>query len=266
MAVNSKPFFPTTRDLPPTLFRRLADSILNLIYPERCFICSQPVARVQDRAVCQDCWERVLQLRITPPWCPSCGLPYQQFDAGATHLCGRCSLQLPSYSGVRSFGYYRGELSSLIRGLKFEGRKNLVGLIAPLLASSLLESWDRKEIDLVIPMPLHPKRKRERGFNQAALLGRALARLVAVPYCESALARIRHTPPQVGLSDAERLRNVGQAFRCVSPRVVAQQRVLLVDDVMTTGATAASASETLMEAGALRVSIMTVARSVPGVE
>jgi len=154
----------------------------------------------------------------------------------------------------------------MVRGLKFEGRKNLSALLSPLMARTFASVWDREDFDLVVPVPLHPKRRRERGFNQAALLSRDLSRLIAIPCCENTLVRARDTAPQVGLSDSERFRNVRQAFRCAHPGDVARKKVLMVDDVMTTGATVCSAGEALLDAGALRVSVLTLARAVQGLE
>ena len=131
------------------------------------------------------------------------------------------------------------------------------------MATTFFSCWTREEFDLVVPVPLYPKRRRERGFNQAAILGRALACHIALPFDERTLARVRHTPPQVGLSDRERKHNVQGAFRCLT-RQASGMRVLLVDDVMTTGATAASAASALLKGGSLRVSVLTVARAVPG--
>jgi ComF family protein len=155
------------------------------------------------------------------------------------------------------------ELSKIIQELKFHGRRNLVNLLGPLLISAFFESWGRDEFDLVVPVPLHPKRRRDRGFNQSELLARSLARQIAVPVGRS-LIRVRPTLPQVGLTDSERKENVRKAFRCPHPQQISKKRVLLVDDVMTTGATVASAARALLDGGALRVSVLTVARAGKG--
>ncbi len=264
--MEPKPLFPTTRNIPPTTIRRISDGILNLLYPERCIVCSAPVARRQDCGVCEPCWDKALRLEIVPPWCPSCGIPFQSFNADSEHLCGDCMLDMPPFSGARSFGYYRAELSRLVQGLKFQGKRNLSGLLSPLMAQTFVRSWDRGQIDLIVPIPLHPRRRRERGFNQAAVLAGTLARLLALPVSAAALVRVHQTLPQVGLTDAERAKNVHHAFGCRNPRLVARKRILLVDDVMTTGATVRSACGTLLEAGAMRVSVLTLARAVPGIE
>ena len=250
----------------PSLLCRVADGILNLLYPESCVACACAVSTLQDCGICRRCREKILQLRIAGPLCPSCGLPYRTFADGEAHLCGRCTMRLPPYSGARAFGWYGSELSRAIQALKFGGRRNLAGFLAALMAETLLEAWDARDIDLIVPVPLHPKRLRERGYNQAALLGRRLGRFVGLPCHAALLRRIRHTSPQVGLSDAERARNLRLAFRCARPDAARGMRILLVDDVMTTGATVASAAEALLAAGARRVSVLTAARAVAGPE
>lgn len=184
-------------------------------------------------------------------------------DPGA-FLCGKCILQTPPYSGARSFGYYTSELSSLVQELKFHGRRDLADFLGSLLAGTFYDSWSREEFDMVAPIPLHSGRKHERGYNQAELLARSLARYIALPFNAHALTRVRATLPQIGLTDTQRQENVRKAFCCKDPKQVAKQRILLIDDVMTTGATAASASAALLDGGCLRVSVLTVARAVPG--
>ena len=264
--VNPRFLLSPGRGLPASPISRIADGILNLFYPEVCVICSTPVSRVQDRGICPACWEKVLQQRITDPLCPSCGVPFQSLETGSTHLCGPCILHPPPYSGARAFGRYSSELSCIIQAFKFGGRQNLAGLFAPLLAATLQESWSPREIDLIVPVPLHPKRRRDRGYNQALLLAHDLARHVGVPLRSDVLHRVRSTLPQVGLSDAERARNLKRAFQCKKPAALKGLRVLLIDDVMTTGSTVASAAEALLEGGALRVSVLTLARAVAGPE
>jgi competence protein ComFC len=254
-----EPYYPTTRDLPPSSLRKLLDGLINLIYPDHCFICSTPIARRQDCGICAGCWGKAIELKIRPPRCSSCGLPFQNLENTAEYLCGDCTLQLPAFSGARAFGYYTGELSRLIQAFKFHGRRNLVGLLTPLLVGTFFENWNRRDFDLVVPVPLHSKRRRKRGYNQSELLARSLARQIALP-CVPCLVRTRATIPQVGLSDSQRKENVRKAFRCRHSGRISKQRILLIDDVMTTGATVSSAAQALVEEGAQRVSVLTVAR------
>jgi ComF family protein len=257
---------PTTRDLEHTRIRAIADGLLNLFYPESCLLCSRPISRLQDCGVCRECWDKALNLRITGNACPSCGLPYRAFEGESTHLCGKCTLQIPPFSGARSFGYYSYELSGIVQALKFGGRRNLSKLLAPLLASTFLAFWSPQDMDAIVPVPLHPLRRRQRGYNQAALLARPLARQLGLTFHARALKRTGGAQPQVGLSDHERAQNVRNVFRCDRPGLILGKRVLLIDDVMTTGATVASAAEALLQGGALRVSVLTVARTPAGWE
>lgn len=172
-------------------------------------------------------------------------------------------LQMPPFAGARSFGYYTAELAGIIQELKFHGRRNLVKRLIPLLTAAYFESWSRDDFDLVVPVPLHAKRRRERGYNQSELIAKALAKQAGVPFVQG-LVRIRPTLPQVGLSHTERIENVRRAFHLAKGFEISKKRILLIDDVMTTGATAASAAQTLLDCGALRVSILTVARADRG--
>ena len=252
--------FPTVRDVQVSPIQAISDAFLNLIYPEECFICSSPVARRQDCGLCDDCWRKVLNLRIAGARCPSCGVPLPGFADGSENLCLECIRRPPPYSGARSFGYYSTEMRQVIHELKFEGRRPLAKLLAPLMAEVFYESWRRDDFDFITSVPLHPARRRERGFNQAELLSRALARIAGLPELRT-LRRAMATQTQVGLSDAQRLENVRNAFRCTNIGRVAGKRILLIDDVMTTGATVASAAGALINAGAEKVSVLTVARA-----
>ncbi|MEJ2108812.1 MAG: ComF family protein [Acidobacteriota bacterium] len=152
-------------------------------------------------------------------------------------------------------------MASLVHGLKFFKKRNLVKILAPLLVETFQENWSRKAFDLILPVPLHAKRKRDRGYNQSELLAKILAARIGIPVDAKILTRIRATVSQVGLSNLERRANVRKAFSCLDPERVAGLRILLIDDVMTTGATAASASKALLKSGARRVSVLTLART-----
>ena len=247
-----------------TWLRILADSLLNLLYPDSCFVCEAPWCVIKTAAICAGVLGKGAQpCASIAPCCAVCGLPFEGFDPGDAHLCSDCTSNPPPFSGARSFGYYEGELSLTVQEFKFHGRRNLAALLGPLLAGALASAWGRDQIDLLCPVPLHPKRKRERGFNQSELLASSASQLLAIPLARDLLRRTRYTPPQVGLTNPERMHNVRGAFRCPRPELIAGRRVLLVDDVMTTGATLGSAARELLDAGALRVGAVTVARVVP---
>lgn len=196
---------------------------------------------------------------IRPPVCPGCGLPLPPDDPG--DRCHLCRITPYKLDGVRSFGQHTGLLRRAIHRLKYEG---LAVLAAP-LGQAMGEAWPSLAPDydpsVVVPVPLHKARQRQRGYNQAVLLARELARALGRPVAEGCLFRIRHTRPQVGLNGSERHANVADAFYC-APGTLAGQRVLLVDDVFTTGATLESAGRAVRQGGALSVWAYTLARAV----
>ncbi len=257
----SIPRVATPRDLPDSAIRKLLDGVLNLVYPEACVLCGAPLSRSREYGLCGGCWCRVLELRITPPRCASCGLPLPGFDADPAPLCLECLRRLPPFSGARSWGHYSAQLRGVIHALKFGGKRNLAECLGPLMAAAFLETWRKGDFDGIVAVPLFRSRKLERGFNQSELLAASLGRVLGIPRIR-ALGRTRPTPPQVGLGDADRWANVRGAFGCTLPRGVVGKRLLLVDDVMTTGATVSSAAGALLGAGALRVSVLTAARAV----
>ncbi len=257
------PAWPPQQD---SAFRQIANGILNLFYPAICFICSDPVSRTQELGICRPCWGKVLQKKISASCCPACGMPFQSCAIEPHQLCGACCVALPPFSGAVSFGYYTGEFSKLLQALKFKGRKKLAGPISTLMSQALLEIWCPSDFDCLTPIPLHRQRRRERGFNQAELLAGGVAAFTGLTLMSGHLHRRINTHPQVGLSDAQRRQNMRGAFYCQKDAPFAGQRILLVDDVMTTGATAGSASMALLDAGAQRVTILTAARAVPGME
>jgi ComF family protein len=263
---DCKPYFPTPRDLPPRSLHRATDAILSLFFPDRCLACSRPVARLCEAGLCPDCWQRLLSLEIAAAGCVLCGLPLPGLEAGGTQLCIACASDTPSFAAARSFGYYRGELGLCLRAIKFQGRRNLIPHIGPLMARTAALNFDRTSLDEIVPVPLHPARRRERGFNQAELLAREVGRLLSVPVRARTLARVRPTAPQVGLSHAERRANVRGAFSCLEPGASEGMRILLIDDILTTGATAESAASALRAGGASRVYVLSAARAVPGME
>ena len=220
--------------------------------------------------VCEACWDALETWR--GPGCAVCGVPFAaSFDATAARpLCPQCEEGEFTFDSARSLGLYRGVLRGLILQLKFQRRERL----GERLGARLAEAWDSLEVagaeerPILVPVPLHGRRERERGFNQAALLaaglGRALARARGGAGIETrALLRTKATPPQTGLSLEERRDNVRGAFSVAEPERVRGRVVVLIDDVMTTGSTLSACAEALKAAGAGRVLGLTLARAIP---
>jgi ComF family protein len=187
-------------------------------------------------------------------FCSSCRTPFENsFPLDSAGRCALCRSGLRGFDAAYSFGAYEGVLRDLIHLLKYGRVKTLARPLSVLLAQAL----PRDEVfDATVPVPLYWLRRIKRGFNQSELLARGLARRTGIPMLK-ALRRVRPTPTQAGLSNSARRQNVASAFRSQG---VQEKRILLIDDVMTTGATAAACALALKQAGARRVALLTVAR------
>ncbi len=219
---------------------------LDWLFPPRCASCEQPGDRW-----CVRCQHQVQVL--TDRVCNRCGQP--QAVGG---LCGRCRASPPPMMGIRAWGVFNGTLRSALHQLKYKGDLAMGEVLArPMIQILHKLCWP---IDFVVPVPSGIARQRERGYNQAALLARPLALATGLAYRPQALVKVRETRSQVGLTIRERQNNVAQAFQA-QPRLVNGQRVLVVDDVTTSGATLDACGEALLAGGALEVYGLTLARA-----
>lgn len=233
--------------------RRLVEPVLAVVFPSACAACGRLLGQPTGGPLCAPCWRAMP--RHPTPVC-RCGLPVLP----RRPACGRCRRgRQPLDAGV-SLGPYEGPLRTAIHELKYRGRRR----VAARLVEALLEEASARTLvgdtDVLVPVPLHPRRLRERGFNQAALIARELARRTGRPWAEGALVRRRETAPQAGLTAAARRRNVHDAFVVRRRGVVAGRVVTLVDDVLTTGATARACANALKAAGASEVRMLSLAR------
>jgi ComF family protein len=190
--------------------------------------------------------------------CVSCHAPFQNaFPLDAAGQCTLCRLGLRGFDAAYSFAAYEGPARQLILMMKFQGVRSLAKPLARIAARALPRD---RQFDLIVPMPLHWRRRWTRGFNQSALLTGELSRLLAIPQADP-LRRTRNSPAQSGLTAAERRRNVSGAFAVKLGTGLDRLNILLVDDVLTTGSTASAAAAALKRAGAAHVSVLTVARA-----
>jgi ComF family protein len=233
---------------------RAIDPVLSVVFPSRCPACAAFVARPSGGPLCEGCWSN---LPRHPGRVCGCGVP---LGGSAEPPCGRCRRGLSPFAGGASLGPFEGSLRILVHELKYRGRRRIAGRVAKLLlrepsARGLLTGGA-----VLVPVPLHPRRRRERGFNQAELLAAALGRGSGLRVAPGTLVRRKETLPQAGLSSAARRRNVQGAFAVRGRARLVGRPVVLVDDVMTTGATARAAARALREAGASEVRLVTIAR------
>jgi len=227
-------------------WRDLGDQLLDLLFPPRCVGCSRV-----GTLLCGECLSQIP--RVEHPFCTRCG------DKVATEgLCARCRTSPLRIERIRSAVYFKGALREAIHHLKYKGRTAL----AKPLGNLMTTYWQQHPmaVDVVVPVPLHAARLRERGYNQAALLARELAQQAGLPIDEETLVRKRATAPQVELNAKQRKENVRDAFYC-SGNALAGKRVLLIDDVCTTGATLEACAVALCENGARSVQALTLARA-----
>lgn len=231
--------------------------VMDVLLPPRCLACGVIVAA--DGSLCPACWSEIGF--IAPPCCARCGMPFA-FDAGQGSQCGECARRPPAFERARSALRYDDASRPLILGFKHADRTHAAPAYAAWMARAAGPML--AEADLIVPVPLHWTRLLRRRYNQAALLALALGRIAGKPAVPDALVRLRRTPSQGGLRRLGRFRNVAGVFAVHPGRRarIAGRRVLLVDDVLTTGATVEACVRALRAAGAGAVDVVTLARVV----
>ena len=244
----------------PALAARLVRELALFIYPPTCAGCGQPLHSDRSEPFCPDCLRT--QEFISEPYCPVCGVPYAK-KIPTPHLCGECLAGIHYFDRARSTCFYRGSLREVLNRFKYGGRTSLARSLAQMLIAPGKHLARLHKIDCIIPVPLHPKRLRQRGFNQASLLARRLGSALQISVDYASLQRSRWTEPQTGLSRRQRAANVRGAFSLTSNAKVKGKGILVVDDVLTTGETVNQCVRVLKKDGRAReVAVLTVARTV----
>ena len=227
---------------------RLGGGVVDFLFPRRCVGCGR-----EGSFLCHSCYCSLS--RITPPLCPRCGRP----QPGGI-LCPGCMGAQLEVEGIRSPFQFEGVMRQAIHQLKYQNLRTLALPLAELLGDYLATNPLPGEV--LVPVPLHPKRLRERGYNQSGLLARELGKLTNLPVVDDCLIRERHTPPQArAASVAERRNNVAGVFTC-RDRSLLGKPVLLIDDVSTSGATLDVCAAVLKAAGATTVWGLVLAREI----
>lgn len=233
--------------------------------PRRCPLCGKIVLHDKPEFWCESCWEQALPW-IRQPFCHRCGAPFDIFPDRTSEdevLCGECLSESPAYDMIRSACAYDGIAAKLITALKYGKRLFYVPPLVELLEQAFTRWLSEESIDLIIPVPLHEEKLKERGFNQSLLLAKELAKKVAIPISYSVLIKVRKTPPQATLHKTERKKNLQKAFAISSTwkEQLRNASVLVVDDVITTGTTIQECAKVLKGSGAAKVIGLSVART-----
>ncbi len=233
--------------------------ILDFFLPASCTYCRDPIADSGIARFCAQCWSEFSP--VPGPVCPSCGRPFGSPETLAhspDHECLACRTNPPHFDQALAAGLFEGPLREAIHVYKYRSVRSLGKPLAAWMAEHVTMT---ARLDLVVPVPLHKKRLRHRGFNQALLLAHGVSERFSVPLHYDNLVRLRSTRPQVELSGRERAENVRGAFGMVRPSEVGDKRILLIDDVFTTGATMNECAKVLKDAGAASVTVLTLART-----
>ena len=239
----------------PSTLRRIATAALDVVLPPRCLACGTTVG--ETGTLCAPCWRAVTFLG--GPCCDCCGIPFE-FDLGAGTLCGACARQPPPFDRARAVMRYDAASRKLVLAFKHSDKLHL----APAFGTWLKRAGGAlaAEAQIAVPVPLHWTRLFARRYNQSAVLAHALAAAGGPAVGADWLIRRRRTPSQGKRNAAQRERNVKSAFALRPGRTVKGLRVLLIDDVFTTGATVGECARVLRRAGAAGVDVLTLARTV----
>jgi len=237
--------------------RRWLDGFLDVLFPATCEVCGGPLRGPGERSLCRACLGTIAP--PPAPLCPTCGVPV----AAPAEPCPPCRSVPPAFAVARAAGLYvpsaagGNVLARAVQRLKYDRRRAIAGVLGALMAARYPFAPDA----VLVPVPLHARRLRARGFNQAELLAVEVARRRGLAVAPTALARPRATTAQPGLGAAARRQNLHDAFRVVRPDAFEGRDVVLVDDVLTTGATADACARVLRAAGAVRVAVFTLGRA-----
>jgi ComF family protein len=241
--------------------RRAAETALcglfQVVFPDDCRVCGDPLKEVSRVPVCSRCLHDPAPL-AAEFFCADCHAAFlNRAPLDENGRCTLCRLGLTAYDSAYSFGPYEGSLRKLVHLFKYSGMKPLAKPFGQFMTRALPRDL---EFDAVVPMPLHWRKRWTRQFNQAELLAAEVARRWGIPL-HNAVKRVKSTSPQAGLTNAKRRQNVSAAFAVRRNRDLDGLRILLVDDVLTTGATASACARVLKRAGARQVTVLTLART-----
>ncbi len=237
--------------------RELLNDVSNIIFPPQCLACAEMINQPAKQVFCCACQDKIHF--ITDDFCPICGIPFLSSPAGS-HICGNCLENDPYYIQARAVAGFETVIMGAIHKFKYSRSISTGNALGLFMAGFSFPDFDFSGYSLFIPVPLHIKRLRERGFNQSLLLAKEMGKKHNLPVNFSLLKRCKSTLTQTGLNKAEREKNVKGAFVIADRKKVAGENIILIDDVYTTGATLNECAKVLLEAGAQKVAVLTLSR------
>ncbi|MFH1859476.1 MAG: ComF family protein [bacterium] len=247
--------------------KRIFWGLFNLIFPAECSLCSNPLETIRERYICSDCIKKITPLDL--PVCEKCGKPLvSSFNLIQYPLCRQCRTLKRYFTAARAVGAYEGVLKKAIWLFKYEGKTGLQDMLGHLMVDRISHlgwansSIGSERIDIIIPIPLHKTRLKARGYNQSDILAAFMGKKLGIPVSRNNLKRIKATITQASLKRKERIKNIHNAFCIQKPEEISGKRILLIDDVFTTGATSNECSRILKQAGSSDIFVLTLARGL----
>ena len=240
------------------MLKAATNSFLSIAFPQHCHICSSPVENRADGVACASCWTATRVFDANTNTCSKCGNLRPPSRNAVDENCRECADR--QYDAALSAGVYEHALAATV--LELKRSPHLPYRVRDLLVGTI-ERAEPADFDVIMPVPLSPKRRTERGFNQAEVIGQFLSKHTGIPLDSASLVRHKHTPiHRVAMDSKAREASVKNAFKVVRPALIKGRSVLLVDDILTTGSTASFCAKELKKHGAASVSILTLARAV----
>lgn len=239
-----------------SLVRSLIRSLLDLVYPPQCQVCGT-VLSSDDSPVCEEC--RVEMPRLVPPVCQSCGAPC---DMDGTRMCPQCPAEQHFDRARSGFDYHHEPMRALIHAYKFSGQVALAEPLGEWMLETLQRFFPNETWDLLVCVPLHPSRQRQREFNQVVQMCEPILQTHSLHNITASIHRVRKTRPQSKLTPEQRKSNLTGAFTVENETLFQDQRVLIVDDIFTTGSTVNELASVIRKAGARTIDVLTLCRSL----
>ncbi|RKU25151.1 hypothetical protein C6497_16520 [Candidatus Poribacteria bacterium] len=236
------------------MIQQLVETAITFLFPAQCKVCEMNIGLESIPYLCEGCWDS-LEI-VTPPWCDICG------KNNVDGVCDVCATVPPRYGRLRTVAFYDAILQKIIHLYKFEKKISLAKHLSYLMIKHQPKDFDYKEYDYILPIPIHKNRLRERGFNQSTLIAKGMSNEIGINICTDALVRSKNTSPQSSLTRDARQTNVVGAFGINKGNLIRDKRILILDDVYTTGATVNEAVNMLWNEDPVEIDVLTLARAV----